>query len=156
MGGFVIAPDVTLNEIDDDEANILILPGADTWLEIENRTIIEIAADRIKKGLNVAAICGATGALAKAGVLNRKKHTSNALEFLQMFRPEYSGEGLYLDKPAITDTNLITASGLAPLEFTYEIIKILEVFNPATLEAWYKLHAGRESRYFYELQNSLI
>ena len=144
-----------LMKFDDDETNILILPGADTWLEKEHQTIIEIAKNRIDNGLKVAAICGATGALANAGALNQKNHTSNAVEYLQLFRPEYTGDGFYFDKGAITDNNLITASGLAPLEFTYEIIKTMGVFKLTTLEAWYKLYTKKEPRYFYELQKSL-
>jgi hypothetical protein len=36
---------------------------------------------------------------------------------------KYKGENLYQDKPAVVDNNLITASGIAPLEFTYEVLK---------------------------------
>jgi hypothetical protein len=50
---------------------------------------------------------------------------------------------------------LITASGLAALDFAYTILKRLDVFLPATLEAWYKLYQMREAPYFFALMNSL-
>jgi putative intracellular protease/amidase len=155
MGGMIISPDVTVNEIDTDIDNILILPGADTWFEQENQEIIKTAKDRIENGLKVAAICGATGALAKAGALNDKKHTSNDIEYLKMFSPEYTGEAHYVYEPAIRDENLVTASGLAPIEFTYEVIKQLNLFREETLSAWYDLYDKKESKYFYELMGSL-
>lgn len=135
--------------------DLLILPGADTWFEQDNQKIIKVAKDRIEKGLKIAAICGATGALAKAGALNNKKHTSNDIEYLKMFSPEYTGEAYYVNEPVIKDENLITASGLAPIEFTYEIIKQLDLFREETLSAWYNLYIKKEQKYFYELMSSL-
>ncbi len=153
LGGMIINPDITVNEMDIND--LLILPGADTWFEQDNQKIIKVAKDRIEKGLKIAAICGATGALAKAGALNNKKHTSNDIEYLKMFSPEYTGEAYYVNEPVIKDENLITASGLAPIEFTYEIIKQLDLFREETLSAWYNLYIKKEQKYFYELMSSL-
>ncbi|WP_232728022.1 MULTISPECIES: type 1 glutamine amidotransferase family protein [Methanobacterium] len=153
LGGMIINPDITVNEMDIND--LLILPGADTWFEQDNQKIIKVAKDRIEKGLKIAAICGATGALAKAGALNNKKHTSNDIEYLKMFSPEYTGEAYYVNEPVIKDENLITASGLAPIEFTYEIIKQLDLFSEETLSAWYNLYIKKEQKYFYELMSSL-
>lgn len=155
MGGMIINPDITVNEMDTNINDLLILPGADTWFEQDNQKIIKVAKDRIEKGLKIAAICGATGALAKAGALNNKKHTSNDIEYLKMFSPEYTGEAYYVNEPVIKDENLITASGLAPIEFTYEIIKQLDLFSEETLSAWYNLYIKKEQKYFYELMSSL-
>jgi len=155
MGGMIINPDITVNEMDTNINDLLILPGADTWFEQDNQKIIKVAKDRIEKGLKIAAICGATGALAKAGALNNKKHTSNDIEYLKMFSPEYTGEAYYVNEPVIKDENLITASGLAPIEFTYEIIKQLDLFREETLSAWYNLYIKKEQKYFYELMSSL-
>ena len=69
--------------------------------------------------------------------------------------PEYSGEALYLDQPAVTDGNLITATGLAPIEFSYEVFKKINIMNPETLEAWYQLNKIRDVKYFHALMNSL-
>ncbi|NMO09079.1 glutamine amidotransferase [Methanobacterium subterraneum] len=155
LGGMIINPDITVNEMDTNINDLLILPGADTWFEQDNQKIIKVAKDRIEKGLKIAAICGATGALAKAGALNNKKHTSNDIEYLKMFSPEYTGEAYYVNEPVIKDENLITASGLAPIEFTYEIIKQLDLFREETLSAWYNLYIKKEQKYFYELMSSL-
>lgn len=72
-----------------------------------------------------------------------------------MICPKYSGEHFYQDKAAITEKNLITASGIAPVEFSYEVLKLLNVFRETTLEAWYNLYTKKETKYFYELMDSL-
>jgi len=83
----------------------------------------------------VAAICGATIALAQAGCLDHQLHTSNDLGYLQATCPAYAGEAHFKGDPAVTDGNLITASGVAPLEFAYHLLRKLNVFRTETLEA---------------------
>ena len=72
-----------------------------------------------------------------------------------MFCPEYTGENFYLNQPAVTDDNLITASGIAPLEFSYEILKRTNLMKTETLEAWYQLYKTKEPKYFYALMESI-
>ena len=67
----------------------------------------------------------------------------------------YKGENLYENKPAVVDGNLITAIGVAPLEFTFEIFKKLDLMNENTLNAWFNLFKTKEGKYFYELMQSI-
>jgi len=137
MGGIDIIPDIDVENMDANNLDIIILPGADTWLNGKNQKII----DKIKKNaeINVAAICGATLALAENGILDTKRHTSNDKEVLKMFCKKYKGENLYENKPVVADRKLITATGLAPLEFAFEVIKKLNIMEDCTLNAWYNL-----------------
>ena len=80
-------------------------------------------AKLLKIGTIVAAICGATDALANMGYLDTRKHTSNNLEYTKMVCPNYKGEKFYELGPAVSDANLVTASGIAPLEFAMEVLK---------------------------------
>jgi len=130
MGGFSMAPDITVDKIKFNKDDILILPGADTWMRDENKRVVEIASELLDKKITVAAICGATVALASAGLLDSIKHTSNDKEFLKMFCPKYAGADYYIEKPAVTDSSLITASGLAPLEFSYQVFKKSNLMKP--------------------------
>jgi putative intracellular protease/amidase len=155
MGGITIVPDESVDNIRFEEDDLLILPGADTWMEEENKKIIDIVLGIIDKKVIIAAICGATIALANRGILNDRNHTSNDIEVLKMFCPEYSGENFYLNQPAVTDDNLITASGITPLEFSYEVLKRINVMKTETLEAWYQLYKTNEPKYFFALMESL-
>ena len=155
MGGITITPDESIDNIKFQEGDLLILPGADTWLEESNDKILDIVADVINKNVIVAAICGATMALAQKGLLDNRKHTSNAKELLKMTCPEYAGEKFYLNQPVVVDDNLITATGLAALEFSYEIFKKSNLMKTETLEAWYHLYKTKEAKYFFSLMESL-
>lgn len=155
MGGIKIVPDESIDNIRFKEDDLLILPGADTWMEEENKKIMDIVSDIIDKKVIIAAICGATISLANRGILNDRNHTSNDMEVLKMFCPEYSGENFYLNQPSVTDDNLITASGITPLEFSYDVLKKINVMKAETLEAWYQLYKTNESKYFYALMESL-
>ncbi|CEL24390.1 type 1 glutamine amidotransferase family protein [Methanobacterium formicicum] len=155
MGGITITPDENIDNIKFEEDDLLILPGADTWTEEENKKIIDIVSSIIDEKVIIAAVCGATIALANKGILNNRKHTSNDLEFLKMFCPEYTGENFYINQPAVTDDNLITASGIAPLEFSYEVLKRTNLMKTETLEAWYQLYKTNDSKYFHALMESI-
>ena len=85
MGGARIVADVTLDELAPDDSAMLILPGADTWLSGDNQAFAKAARRFLEAGTPVAAICGATAGLAMEGLLDHRRHTSNASQFLQAF-----------------------------------------------------------------------
>ena len=153
MGGIQIMPDIDVDAMNIKNGDFVILPGADTWQNGNNQKII----DKIKgnSGITIAAICGATMALADNGMLDNIRHTSNGKGFLEMFCKNYRGANLYEDKPATVDTNIITASGTAPLEFTYEVLQKMNVMNPDALNAWYNFYSTKEAQWFYTLMQSV-
>jgi putative intracellular protease/amidase len=155
MGGITIIPDESIENVKFNGGDLLILPGGDTWMCDANTRIITMVSELLNSKVIIAAICAATIALAKNGLLNKRNHTSNDLGYLKMVCPEYTGSDYYLNKPAVIDDNLITASGLAPFEFTYETLKKINVMNENTLEAWYQLYKTRESGWFMKLIDSL-
>jgi len=155
MGGLKILPDIELDECTMENADALILPGGDTWLETVHDPILSMAEQCLKKGIIVAAICGATMGLARKGLLDSNRHTSNDLGYLKMICPGYGGEQYYKQEAAVTDGNLITASGIAPLEFSLHVLKALDVFSAKTLDPWYNLYRTQKAEYFYALMDSI-
>jgi putative intracellular protease/amidase len=145
--GLTILPDMTVEELEPGASAMLILPGADTWLEKPRAAILEQAIALLAAGTPVAAICGAVVGLAQAGILNERTHTGNSLEELRQ-APGYAGASRYRDQPAVTDGDLITASAIAPLEFAYEIFKKLEVYRPPALDAWYQAYKTTDASHF--------
>lgn len=155
MGGLKILPAISIEECSLESMDVLVLPGGDTWMEPIHEPILKKASKALEEGTVVAAICGATMGLAKMGALDSRRHTSNDLEYLKMVCPNYTGEKYYETEPAVTDGNLVTASGIAPLEFTMHVLQLLDVFAPNTLQAWFKLYQTHESKYFFELMDSV-
>lgn len=155
MGGIRMVPVVLIHDIRPGSGDIVVLPGADTWLDPVQEPVIATVRQLLSNGTVVAAICGATLGLANAGLLDSGPHTSNDLTALKMFCPNYRGERYYVNEPAVTDDNLITASGLAPVEFAYHIFRKLDVMSPGTLEAWHGLFTTRKPEFFYDLMESV-
>ena len=67
--------------------------------------------------------------------------------------PNYSGEKYYKMEAVVNYENLVTASGIAPLEFTFQVLKILQVFKSESLNSWLNLYKTYDSKYFFELMN---
>jgi putative intracellular protease/amidase len=128
---------------------MLILPGGDAWEHQENGEAIKKATAFLGARVPVAAICAATLALARAGFLDNRLHTSNAPEYLKA--TGYRGGALYRKISAIADGNLITASGTAPIDFAYQIFGTLRLYSDATLDAWYALYKTGDASRFYAL-----
>lgn len=155
MGGIKILPDIEHKECIIEDAAALILPGGNTWTEPIHNPILKKAEEFLREDVIIGAICGATIGLAESGMLNKRWHTSNDLGFLKMTCPNYAGEMYYKQELAVTDGNLITASGIAPLEFTVHMLKKLGLFSLKTLDSWYNLYNTHDPKYFYELISSI-
>ena len=142
MGGLRVLPDVALSGVDPDDVRLLILPGGDLW-ETENaypRAELETLVGRVHgAGRPIAAICAATVAVARAGLLDARRHTSNAPEYLTSLAPTYRGSAWYDAGPAVRDRGVITASGLAPVDFAREIFAELELFSASDTALWFDM-----------------
>ena len=155
MGGLTIIPDCVLSDIAATEKSVLVLPGANTWNAPEHGAVMEKAKRLLSAGATVCAICGATAALANAGLLDQRPHTSNGMGYLEMCSPRYKGQPFYVDKPSVADRNLITASSTGALLWAKQIIERLEVFRPDTLEAWYHYFSSGKEQHFFALMQTL-
>lgn len=155
MGGLSIVPDCTVEEMTVDETNVLVLPGADTWMDGQNGAVLEKAREFLAVGGTVCAICGATVALASVGLLDTCCHTSNGPGFLDMFCPDYKGQDFYIDAPAVEENGLITAGCTAGLLWAKLLIGKLGVFEADTLEAWYEYFSTGAMDKFFALMQTL-
>jgi putative intracellular protease/amidase len=151
MGGLRITPDLSLADLSPADSAMLILPGNEIFATDAFVPFTDKARDFLDAGVPVAAICGATGGLAKAGLLDDRAHTSNAAEFLNSMG--YAGGHLYREEHAVTDRGLITAGANAPVEFARAIFARLEVYKPPVLDSWYKLYGDQDPAGFYELMS---
>lgn len=137
MGGLRVLPSITVDQVDPDDVAAFILPGGDRWeaapMEAPLQTLLERLDDR---GVPIAAICGATVAIARVGLLRGRRHTSNGLEYLRANVPDYGDADRYVDAPAVRDRRLITASGLAGVEFARELFEELGVMSASDRALW--------------------
>lgn len=145
-GGVRILPDLNVDELSPDDSALLLLPGADIWAQEVTDPALDKARAFLKSGVPVAAICGATLGLARAGLLDGRHHTSNSPEFLA--GTGYAGANDYVSQPVVEDDGLITAGATASLELARHLLQKLKVFSPPALDAWYDLfRTGKPEHY---------
>lgn len=137
MGGISIVPDFNINEINYTDAAILILPGGEMWENDPLNDLVPVIGKFIGLEIPVAAICGPTVFLARHGLVENKSHTSNGSKYLKNLIGEYPGSELYLNQPSVSSNGLITANGIASVEFARDILGELNIYNSETLERWY-------------------
>lgn len=141
IGKMKVIPEAALRDIHPERFDALILPGSDEWNDrARNKAVLQLAEEFVHSGKLVAGICAATAALARQGLFEERPHTSNDLEFLKHFVPEYRGEMLYQRKLAVSAGNLITASGVGPVEFTREILGAIGWKTPLRRQQWFDLY----------------
>ncbi len=140
MGGLRVMPDLILPQFRPESADLLILPGGDSWMNGELPEVSAVLATMASAGLPIAAICAATLAVAHAGLLNDRAHTSNGRGFIEKHVSRYCGQRLYTAERAVSDRRIITANGLAPFAFAAEIFRTVapeRTEDIATYEALY-------------------
>ncbi len=139
MGGFRVLSDVTLNAVIADEAAIFILPGGEVWEQKSDEKLIALLHKLRAASVPIAAICGATLEIARAKLTGGLRHTSNSPDYLITMVADYRDKDFYVDELAVTDNDLITASGLGSVEFAREIIKRLEIYDEADTKVWFEM-----------------
>jgi putative intracellular protease/amidase len=137
MGGITVLPSKIVSEVDPSDVAVLILPGGDRWEHAPVEPELEQLLKRLDaSNVPIAAICGATVAIARIGLLRGRRHTSNGLDYLRSQVSGYSEADKYVDAPAVRDGKLITASGLGDVEFARELFEELEVLNAGERALW--------------------
>lgn len=107
-----ITSDTTIDKISLAASPLLIIPGGAAWDKGKNSEAAELAKRFLEAGKTVAAICGATLGLAKAGLLDNRNHTSNSKDYIAASR--YAGIKHYRKQAAVVDRGLITSPAMAP------------------------------------------
>lgn len=134
MGGVRMVPDALLDDLDPANSDLLVMPGARMWDAGGGERFAAVAGRFLDAGVPVAAICGATAGLARAGLLDGRSHTSASAEYLAM--TGYARAERYLDQRAVIDGDLITAGPQSPVQFARATLERLGLADERTLEAY--------------------
>jgi len=143
MGGTTIVPDLAVDDLEPREALLLILPGADIWQDPAHAAVIGKAKALLEAHIPVAAICGATFGLARAGLLDTRRHTSAAPEYLAA--SGYRGGVHYVHARAVADGGLVTAGPQSPVQFAAATLGVLGLASAETLAAYEAVFADGDA-----------
>ncbi|MFJ6353788.1 DJ-1/PfpI family protein [Streptomyces sp. NPDC092046] len=149
LAGMRIVPDLSLDALDPADSALLILPGAEKYDEGDELAPFTTKARAfLDAGVPVAAICGATAGLARAGLLDSLPHTSAASFYLAA--TGYAGAAHYVEADAVTAGDLITAGPTEPVAFAREIFARLGAYE-GKRDAWFRLFHDSDPAAFAEL-----
>ena len=128
MGNLKVLPDLTLEEIDENDVDGLVLIGGRTWrsqTEETNTKIVELVK-KFKNNPNkvVGAICDAAYFLATNGLLNDRKHTVNSFDEIKD-NSNYTNAKNFVEMESVIDGNLVTAKGDSPIHFAKNVMMAL-------------------------------
>jgi putative intracellular protease/amidase len=141
MGGLRVMPDIALASLRREDVELLMLPGGDLWQsgEYPREALESLITALLASETPIAAICAGTLALARAHALDDRRHTSNMRSYLSAYASEYSGGEHYLEMPAVRDRHVITASGLAAVDFARAVFGELGVFSAENERMWFEM-----------------
>ena len=95
----------------------------------------------LDKGKIIGAICNGASFLCLHGFLNNVKHTGNGLDQLKQWGGiGYTNAENYVEAQAVSDKNIVTANGVGHLEFTREMLLLLEANTPENIASWYDFY----------------
>lgn len=140
IGGFKVLPDYTFETMPDDYA-ALILIGGYGWLSPSAKIVTPLIMNAVKKGRPVGAICNGASFLAQAGLLNDVKHTGNGIDQLKLWGGNnYTNPNGYVHEQAVSSGGIVTANGSGVLEFTKELLLLLENDTTEQIEMYYQFN----------------
>ena len=140
IGGFRVLPDYTFEDMPDDYA-ALVLIGGYGWQTPVADKVVPIVRKALDNSKIVGAICNGASFMAEHGFLNGVKHTGNGLEQLKLWGAEnYTNSEGYFHEQAVSDGGIVTANGSGVLEFTKELLLLLENDTPERIEMYYQFN----------------
>jgi putative intracellular protease/amidase len=141
MGGLPVVSDLALSAFQPELASMLIVPGGDSCMNGESQEVSSALRSMVLLGHPVAAICAATLALAHAGLLDDRLHTSNGRDFIGKYVHTYRGQESYRPRKSVSDRLVISANGLAPFAVAVEIFRTLAPQRIQEIATYEKLYS---------------
>jgi putative intracellular protease/amidase len=124
LGGLSLKPDIELSRLNLLHSALLLIPGSEHWLRRERPDLTRLLRQAVSMGLPLAASGSAVTLLARAAILEDRRHTASSLEELRRYAPEYKGEAFFCKaERAVNDAQVVTASGFAPVEFALAVFE---------------------------------
>ncbi|MBC6981970.1 DJ-1/PfpI family protein [Caulobacter sp. 17J80-11] len=143
IGGLRVQADTIFETANIVDADIVMIVGSDVWQPQGDSALEKRLKARADAGRPIAAICAGTLPLARAGVLDGRPHTSNALGFLKENAAEYHGEAHYRDVAhAVSDGVIVTAPGSAPASFACAVAAAVKPERAAEVVAYWNMARG--------------
>jgi len=123
-GGLRLAPQLAIEEIDPSDYDAVLVNGGSVWQQPDAPDLTKLLQSAQAAGVVIGGICDGVIPLARAGLLDDRRHTANGPESLP--QTGYGGGAFFVGSPkAILDRGIITAPGTAPVSFMGAVLEAL-------------------------------
>jgi protein deglycase len=128
VGGLNVLADLSVNDINTQEFEALIIPGGSPYPLFNNDKLKEIIREFYNQNKLVAAICGGPGLLAAAGILDEVTYSSSLEPSDEEYKDVMNWDNKTADFLTI-DKNVVTATGSNYLDFAEEVLRYMNVIK---------------------------
>ncbi|RVA79294.1 DJ-1/PfpI family protein [Mesorhizobium sp. M7A.F.Ca.CA.001.11.2.1] len=126
ISGFRLTPDRSAGADENDDLDAIAVIGSDEWAGKAPPDVADLLNAVASRGGVVGGICAETLALARAGLFENARHTSNGRDWINGHEAGYAGDSLYQDVPhAVADGKIVSSPGSAPGTFALAFLKTL-------------------------------
>ncbi|WP_027053949.1 DJ-1/PfpI family protein [Mesorhizobium erdmanii] len=126
ISGFRLTPDRSTAVEENADLDAVAVIGSDQWAGKAPPDVAELLKAVATSGGVVGGICAGTLALARAGIFEEAKHTSNGRDWINGHEAGYAGGLNYQDVPyAVADGKVVSAPGSAPGTFALAFLNTL-------------------------------
>lgn len=125
IAGFRLEGERALKPEENRDLDAVAVIGSDNWMSPTAPDVSALLGSVHERGV-VGGICAGTLALARAGLFENRRHTSNGRDWINQNAPDYAGADLYQDVPhAVGDRKIVTAPGSAAGSFAASFLEAL-------------------------------
>lgn len=137
--GFRLTTDRGTEAIENADLDAVAVIGSDTWVGDNPPDVSALLKAVAGRGGVVGGICAGTLTLARAGLFEGAKHTSNGADWIAENAPGYAGSSSYVDvAQAVADGRIVSAPGSAPGTFA---VRFLEALYPGQEDQFAEMRA---------------
>lgn len=143
IGGFRLAGERGQSAAENADLDAVAVIGSENWFGESPPDVTDLLASVKSRGGVVGGICAGTLALARAGLFEGRRHTSNGRQWILEKEPGYRGAEFYQDSPrAVAHGNIISAPGSAPSTFAAAFLEALYPDQTETLAEMRKVFSS--------------
>jgi len=126
ISGFRLTPDRSVGVEENADLDAVAIIGSDQWAGKTPPDVAQLLNTVAARGGVVGGICAGTLALARAGMFESARHTSNGRDWINGHEAGYAGASNYQDVPhAVADGKIVSAPGSEPGTFALTFLNTL-------------------------------
>ncbi|MEO5757853.1 MAG: DJ-1/PfpI family protein [Mesorhizobium sp.] len=126
ISGFRLMPERAAKADENTDLDAIAVIGSDQWAGKAPPDAAGLLTAVASRGGVVGGICAGTLALARAGLFDKARHTSNGRDWINQHEAGYAGDQNYQDVAhAVADGTIVSAPGSAPGTFALAFLETL-------------------------------